>query len=96
VGCSARGWRTSAARGPAAGPCCGGAGRSAAVGDRVREEKKRKTAGVIFTGFAECQIASTRQRIFLKFKNIFCRVPRIWHSAKTSLPSADRQALDKH
>jgi hypothetical protein len=60
-GGGARGGGVGAARGPAAGPCCGegGAGRQ-----RVSEEKKRKTAGVLFSGFAECQIEGTRQRIF--------------------------------
>jgi hypothetical protein len=34
-------------------------------------------------------------KIFLKFKNILCRVPLIWHSAKASLPSACLLALDE-
>jgi hypothetical protein len=29
-----------------------------------RREEERKTTGVLFSGFAECQIAGTRQRIF--------------------------------
>jgi hypothetical protein len=29
-----------------------------------RKEEGRKTTGVLFNGFAECQIAGTRQRIF--------------------------------
>jgi hypothetical protein len=29
-----------------------------------RREEERKTTGVLFSGFAECQIAGTRQIIF--------------------------------
>jgi hypothetical protein len=65
----------AAARGPAAwgrregrrrGCAAAGAAQCAARGGRYRvsEEKKRKMAGVLFSGFAECQTAGTRQRIF--------------------------------
>jgi hypothetical protein len=49
----------------------GAAGSGPAAWARVRREKgserreeERKTTGVLFNGFAECQIAGTRQRIF--------------------------------
>jgi hypothetical protein len=34
-------------------------------------------------------------KVFFKLKKLLCRVPRIWHSAKTSLPSAYWQTLGK-
>jgi hypothetical protein len=62
---------------------------------RRREGEEEGRPGCIFNVFAECPRSGTRQIFFLKLKNILCRVPLIWHSAKKPLPSANRQALDK-
>jgi hypothetical protein len=73
--CQGRDWR---------GDGVAGRGWRRAGGDmclRVRLSEKEDT-GVIFTGFAECQIAGTRQRFFFKIK-------------KYTLPSAPDLGLDK-
>jgi hypothetical protein len=62
--------------------------------ERRRKEKKRLTVCIINV-FAECPRSGTRQRFFLKLKNILCRVPLIWYSANASLPSAYLLALGK-
>jgi hypothetical protein len=62
-----------------------------------RREEERKTIGVLFNGFTECQIAGTRQRIFLKLKLHFaeCRGSGTRQSHLCRVPSGARLALGK-
>jgi hypothetical protein len=74
-------------------------GRAARGGDvEIESEEERKTTGLLFNGFTECQIAGTRQRFLKNIKIHFAECRQTGTRQTLTylfLPSAARLALGK-